>query len=261
MAGFNATSFIYDGIPGDKYGLYIAEIDGSNVKEATAETNVIKSIKAPKGYESTFLGYEEVTPLTFEIKIMSEKEIPAPMIGNILKWLVARNGYKKFILIQGDMSHIFYECIFINPVKQLIGNSVYGFTVTGECNSPYQFSKEITVTRGSSSASYDLMINNASDINDYVYPYLEFKMPASGNQFTITNNSDNGRKMIFSPLAGNEHMTVDNKRKIITSSQGISRMASFNKKWLRLISGVNNLTVSPCASLKIVVPQIRRVGG
>ena len=58
---------------------------------------------------------------------------------------------------------------------------------------------------------------------------------------TITNRSDNNRVFSFTGLSPSEILTVDNSLQQISSSTDLKRMSNFNKKFFRLIPGINTI--------------------
>lgn len=258
MAGFNALSFTYDGIPGEKYGLFICNFD-SNTTEQVAENHTIRAIALNNSYKNIFYGYETPEPFTFEITLGSEKVIDAYVRSQITKWLVRRNGYKKLKIIQADMSSIFYNCVFTQINTVYIGNLAYAITLTAVCDSPYQYENPKTFNVNVNN-NYNLTIKNTSDTLEYIYPKISFTMSAGGGNLSIINQDDNGREFKFTELSGSETINIDNQSKIITSSLGFYRLKNFNKQWLRLVNGVNSLKITGIASISIEMSVIKRIG-
>ena len=84
---------------------------------------------------------------------------------------------------------------------------------------------------------------NDSDDSDYLYPDVSFKTNNIGSGIVVTNASDAGRIFQFSSILADETIDVDNELQIITSDSGLKRMTQFNKKWFRLVPGLNNLNI------------------
>ncbi|HBY19930.1 MAG TPA: hypothetical protein DEG71_02810 [Clostridiales bacterium] len=88
---------------------------------------------------------------------------------------------------------------------------------------------------------------NKSNVSDSLgnYYYIPEKilidLKDTSTEILISNNSDNGREFKFTSLSLLESLTIDNKMGRITSSTGLSRLSNFNKNFLRLIYGTNNL--------------------
>lgn len=71
----------------------------------------------------------------------------------------------------------------------------------------------------------------------------------SYTKLILTNLTDGGKQFIFTDLQSGEIIYVDNRRKQIMSSlkeyynMNIYRYANFNKNWLRLVEGINQIEV------------------
>lgn len=258
MAITSAVSFIYDGIPSEKYGVVLCDFDSGSINQKNESHELRTSVRSDTG-EHTFLGYDSSEALTFEVIIASENPIDSYTRASINKWLVGRRGFKEFRINNAEYSGVYFRCVFTEQETVYIGGLPYAMKLTAVCDSPYQYEKDAVVTK-TISGSGVISLYNRSDIDGYVYPKIWFKMSPAGGNFTIVNASDESRSFEFTSLAGDEEITVDNKSKIITSSTGFYRLGAFNKKWLRLADGMNILNVTGNAQIRLDVPVVRRVG-
>jgi len=258
MAGFNTHSFVYDSVPCDIYGLLIADLDGNGQKESDNFNSQIRTVIPPNSHESIFLGYESKEPLSFEITLISEKEVDAYTQGKIAKWLVGRNGFKKLQVVQPDLSSVIYYCIFTNLKTTYIAGYAHAFTLTGITNSPYQFEKNKVVTT-TVVTSGSLTISNNSDIEDYIYPDVKITS-TSGGDIEIINTSDADRSFKITGLSTGEVITISGKTQLLTSSTTLNRLGNFNKHWFRLRDGTNVLSIIGSATIEFTIPVIRQVG-
>lgn len=258
MAGFNAYSFIYDGVPCDKYGLLISDLDGNGIKESSDFNSAIRTINPPNSFEHIFLGYDSKEVLSFEITLVSEREVDAYTRGKISKWLVGRNGYKKLQVVQQDLSSVIYYCIFTSMKTTYISGYAHAFTLTGQTNSPYQFEKNKEISE-TVSGSKEITIINNSDIEDYIYPDIRITTSTSGD-IEIINLSDDSRSFKITGLSNNEIVTISGKTQTVVSSTELNRLGNFNKHWFRLKDGANNLQIKGSGIIKFTIPVIRQVG-
>lgn len=197
------------------------------------------------------------------MEIMSPEEQPAIYRSKVEKWLFGRMEPCKLQIMQPDLQNIYFNCRLINPKLQYIGNKCYGFTCTVQCDAPWAWQVERTY----SFVSFEEAIRhyNDSDNTDYTYPRLWFKMKPTimeMGEVSLINETDNNREFRFTGLAANEEITVDCERQIITSSTGLLRSENFNKKFFRLVSGLNVLHIGGEASgLRMTYSNARKVGG
>lgn len=258
MANFSAYSFIYDGVPCDIFGIYIADLDGDGQKETKSFEASIRTVTPPGAYESVFLGYESKNPLTFPMTFVSDKEVDAYTHGKISKWLLNKNGFKKLQIIQPDLSSIIYYCIFTSMTDTSIGGYNHAFTVDVQTNSPYQYEKNKIISKVFITSGTQTIVNN-SDIDGYVYPDVKITLTSGGN-ITIVNTSDNNRSFIITGLSTGEVITISGKCQSLVSSTEINRLDNFNLHWLRLKDGVNNLSVTGSATIEYTIPVVRLIG-
>ncbi len=257
MAGFSGYSFTYDGIPCEKYNLFLFYINTSDISQ-TNEKHSPKVMTLPQSYNVILSGYEPSEPLSFEIYITSEEPIDAHKRRQINKWLMGRNEFKEFRVYQPDLTSTCYRCIFTEQETVYIGNNHY-LKLIAYCDSQYQYGTPQIINRDVN-GFVELDYYNKSDVYDYMYPTMEITMGSSGGNVTITNHSDNNRAFEFTSLSGSEVLNIDNKNKIIKSSTSIYRLSNFNKKWFRYKDGLNSLSMSGNFNVKIKSPLLKRAG-
>lgn len=244
---FYGRAFIYDGVPSELYGLMISDIDASAI-ERTMGSNAmdIYDTKIYRRAVPYFYGATPAPVLSFPMSAFSEQEIDADMFSLIQKWLFSSRTYKKLQIDQVDMMNIYFDCILNEPEIIRVGNLIKGFTCTVVCNSPYalKFPTTINYTYTASFVDDTVVFNNTSDdTGDYLYPALEITMNDFGGDVIITNANDNNRIFRFDDLLPNEVITIDCSLQTISSSTTLRRLTNFNKKFLRLVAGVNTLHI------------------
>ena len=267
--GFYSRSFQFDGIPSETYNLLISEIDGSAEDETMGSTSMeIKSQKIFRKSVPYFYGMTPSENLSFEISAFTlDEEIDALSFQLIQAWLFSSRVYKKLLVFQEDMMDgIYFNCIFNNPKIVRVGNKIVGFTATIECDAPYgwNFPKTTTYTYTTPTVDNSVVFNNISnDKGTYLYPQNVIIMNNFGGNFSITNLSDSSRVFSFTSLQPNEVITIDNNIQVMSSSTGLLRLGNFNKRYLRLLPGVNNLRIQGAvASLQMITQTIsKKIGG
>lgn len=263
---FSATEFIYDGVHGGVYGLSILDIDNqSSPKRSQTLKATVYSGKTARSIKRSFYKTTFEDVLEFDMTVLSETPLNSYQCSEILDWLVGRQGYKRLEISQHDRLGTYYNCIFTEAETVYIGNRAYGFTLHAVCDSPFYYGQDFTRKYEVSATTKAIKFDLATDcVHDYIYPTVTFKCGAGTSSFSIKNLSEPTRIFSFTGLAGDETVTVDNEKQIVTSSQGINRLGTaFSKKWLRLSSGINKLEVS-CDSdtgeLTITAPIIYKAG-
>lgn len=251
MTSFFGKSFIFDGIPSETYDLRIFDFNPSNPGSSTGGGNV--SIIEEWLYRRSkpyFYGRYYQTSLEFDLVVGSYNYIDGETRNAIQLWLLGKNEYLPFRIVQDDISGIVFNAILTQGDPIYIGNLNYALTIHVKCDGPWAiyYPPVITKTYSSGSALETFDYINSSVYNGYNRPTISFTMSGSivdsSGSFVIINNTDNGRRFGFTDLAANETITVDNDKGIITSSGSSLRMANFNKNFLRLLQGVNSLTIS-----------------
>jgi hypothetical protein len=109
--------------------------------------------------------------------------------------------------------------------------------------------------------------NNISDCKDYMYPILTIVTGANCTAFSITNTSDENRVLSFATVTSNDLKSQTIGINPLTGtvlSGSTSKYANFNKRYFRLIQGLNTfgITSTPASnvtSLKITYQNARVV--
>jgi len=245
---FYGSSFIYNGTPSELYGLYIKDIDASAINSSMGNSSMeILEKKIFRKATPYFYGATPSPKLSFDFSAYSDEEIDASQFELIQKWLFSNTTYKKFQIDQYDIQDIYFDAILNNPKIQRVGNIIQGFSCSVECNSPfaYKFPKTTTYAYTASSVNAnETYYNGSDDSGNYLYPNLVITMNNFNGDISIINHSDiNDRAFTFTGLLANEVLTINCGLQTIESSTGLKRLSHSNKKFLRLVPGVNNLNI------------------
>lgn len=255
---FNASYFTYDGVFSAEYGLMIADFDDSSVIETAAFSLSLNTHKPSKSNRFFHNGVKYDSAPTHQFSIISAQAIPDSVRREVLSWLVGRSAYKKLIIHQPDLEHYWYNCVFTNVEIVYVHGYCHGFRLTANFDSPYQYGEPSTVTLSGTGETQSVTIINESDIlDDYTYPLVTL----TGTRISIVNNTDDtSRPFTISDLSSNEKIVVDNEMRYIESSYGHPRLANFNKNWLRLRHGENELSVMINGTCTITCPKYIMIG-
>jgi hypothetical protein len=273
---FYGLEFIYNDIPSSDFGLFISKIDGQGVSESPLGSSIkLITKKLLRDPVEFFYGVEQAPVLEFDLEFFSAKPLSALDRNIISSWLFGQQKRGTLQILQEDFEGTTFNCIMDSSSGQYVGNIQRGFKAHVICDSPFGWGEpyEYNYTNYDSIPfSFVDHIYNESADSFYTYPTIVFVMGWFGTNFSINNLTDEekvgSRPFSFTNLQnGNplgEMITVDNKRKIVTSSTGLRRLSSqyFNLKWLRLLPGDNELLFAGAArAFAIGFPVAKKVGG
>jgi phage-related protein len=264
---FYGNNFIYDNIPSETYGLIIMDIDANAINKSMGSSSMeILEQKIYRRATPYFFGSTPSPKLTFSFSAYSEQEMDAEHFALVQKWLFSSRTYKRFAIDQVDMQNIYFNCIMNNPEISRVGNLVKGFNCEVICDSPFAwlYPKITTYTYSSSIVNTtEIYYNGSDDTGGYLYPNLVLTQNNIAGEIIITNLSDNSRIFSFSDLQPNEVLTINNSNQTISSSTGLLRLSKFNKKFLRLVPGVNNLKIQGNVASIVMTNQwiAKKIGG
>ncbi|MBO5970224.1 MAG: hypothetical protein J6S14_17225 [Clostridia bacterium] len=256
---FQAEHILYDGISSERFGLTLFNENGGLEETGGTSFSILRS-SLRGGQEFVYMGKEDADPIPMELSLISDTVLDSAMQGAIHKWLIGHSGYKELRIMQADMTTLRIGCIFHELKYLQVGNDTVGVVAIGECNSRYYRGNDIASSASGASGSFT--IRNLSDINEYIYPEVRITMPSGGGNFSLVNETDNGRESVFTSLSGEEQITLYNFRQIIESSSGIRRLSAFNKKWVRILPGVNNFSFAftgGAGRIEITMPVYKMV--
>lgn len=257
---FYATRFAFNNVPCESFNLILADFDSGVIESnLSGDIEIIEDKTRNKNY---FYGIKQTGNLIFPIKMLSETPLDHYDVSAISRNFFNKQSYKYLQIIQPDLEGIFFKCMLINPKKVCIGKEVYGFSCDVYCAENYAWTDEFIYNYNITTPNQNIIFNNLSDLSDeYLYPYISFTTSSTTTNFSIKNNSDNGREFKFTSILSNETITVDNEKQIITSSTINNRLNNFNLKWLRLVSGNNNLVINGNGTMFFKMRFPKKIGG
>jgi len=262
--GFYAKNFVYGGEVSESYNLQIASSDvGTISSNGSGTVEIIQDFifRKPVPY---FYGVKYSSSLSFPVTFFSPDEITALDASYIQKWLFGSLKYKDLAIAQPDMEGIYFRSIFTNPQIIKSGNLIRGFSGTCICDSQWvrTYPRTLTYNYTSAPSGSSIVFYNNSHYEGYNKPNISFTMNASGGDISIVNASDSDREFEFTSLSPYEVITVNSDLGIIESNLGYRRLSNFNKNFMRLKDGVNNLELTgDITQLNITYQFIRRLGG
>lgn len=154
----------------------------------------------------------------------------------IIQWLYKRD-YRP--LVFGENTDIVYYCMPTDATRLDNGINEGYITIKFECNSPYAYSKTKVQTYIKSRDNNIMQIENLCNVKEFYYPEIEIEMLNSGNAIIYNLTTNEQSQLNF--LDRHEKVYINNELKQIISSNGSYRLKNFNKNWLYLIQGINQL--------------------
>lgn len=266
--GFFGRSFIFDGIPSERFGLYIMDINSNAISSSMGSSSM--DILEKKIYRKAMPYFFGATPspkLEFSFSAYSEQEMDAVQFEAVQRWLFSSRSYKRFQIDQPDLQNIYFNVILNDPEIKRVGNLIQGFGCKVICDSPfaYKFPKTTTYTYTATVVNAtETYYNLSDDKGDYLYPNeLVITMNNTNGDISITNLDDDDREMEFMNLSANEVLTISPLYQTIRSSTGLKRMNNFNKKFLRLVPNRNRLHIQGNVSSIAMTNQFiaKKIGG
>jgi phage-related protein len=266
---FYAKTFIFDDKPSEFYSLYLGEFSGSGDATTSASNDLsLLTLKLFRRPVPLFWGAEQTPVLQFPLSMYSDaKEIDAMQYSTISTWLFAQQAYKKLRICQPDMQDVYFNCFLTAPQVVRQGNIIRGFTTTVTCDAPWGWKVpkyySYTYNPNSYSISDTVSFLNESANGFYTYPTpLKITANTFGGSVTITNITDNSRVFTLNVLP-NEVVTLDCDHQIISSTLVTYPLYNLlNQHWLRLLPGVNTLSISGNVyKIEITTPIAVKVGG
>lgn len=256
---FYGKSFIFDGIPSENYGLYVVNFKSGEIDSPGGSGIEIYKTEIYRRPVPFMYGVSQRPVLEFPITIGSPEYLSGADRSIIQSWLFGQSEYKKLQIVQCDLDTSYFNCLLTNPTIKYVGNLAIAWECTVVCDRPWAIEYPKTSSLPIS-GNYNYF--NKSANADYTYPSLTFTLSSIGDFFQIVNLDDVNRTFLFDDLTASESITVDNDRKIITSSLGLYRIDKFNLNWLRLKKGLNRLVITgQITSATMTVQNAVKVGG
>jgi len=240
---FTNTTFQFDNRKSTDFGLYIVNLDTSTKNAPYAVEREINEEKVRNNPIPFFFGLNE-QPLYFKVTLFREEEWDYDTRIEITRWLF-QDEYKPFI--STDHNDIIYNCIITDrPEKLLVGNIPRLIELTFRCDAPWAWSPFFSINYNLSDniTTQTITMVNKSNIIKYYYPEIWIQS-LDGGTISLQNYSDSGREFKFNNLQANEIIYVNNQLKQIeTDIPNIYRLKDFNRNWLRLNYGINQIAVT-----------------
>ena len=263
---FFGDSFIYDNIPSETFDLRIMSFEQSPVElESSGKLELITETLSRRSNLYLY-GRTQNQPMEFTLTVGSFESIPARNRNYILRWLLGRNKFLPFQIVQDDMMDTIFNVIFTDTSLQFFGNEQKTFTIHGICDAPWGFTPERTwlqaMTPGAIT-SKTLNLYNDGITNGYTdlkYSFSTRYVRNRGyvsfqNKNDVTERFPDGRIVTFDVLP-DKKIEIDTNTQVMTmyyystpldgwvldTVSALSCMV--NKAWIKLVPGKNVLVAS-----------------
>lgn len=249
---FISTDFIYDNIRSEDMGIYLVSIESGMKRQNFGVTQSIREEKVPNKDIPYFFGVDkEVQSIPFTVcKLDGDKIFSYEERTRICRWL-CKQSYKP--LISNDNPFIIYYAIFTS------GESYNNYSDDGyinlemRLNAPYGFSPimEEFYDLSDNTTKTTITLENRSNIIEYYKPVIEITLVDVTTEVKLRNISVEGEEFTLQNLQQGETICIDNDREKIKSDKAQYRLNNFNKKWLKLIYGENQIEVTGKCLLRV----------
>lgn len=266
---FWGHSFTFNGIPCEDYDLMLYNI-GNNTHSAGkfASGMTIVEDKPASAWKPIFYGAKWDKKLEFDIvfgvnpaRADAHKYLDRYELEAIAMWLTGHSQYMWLEIEQEDMEYVRYRCIISELEMIEYGNMPWALKAHVTCDSPYAYLYPQTY-RFTVSGSQNVTLYNESGHNGYYSPTLLISFNDASGSVSINNQTDNGRTFTLTNVPRSEGtIRVDNDTKVITSESGSNIYNYFNFQFLRLLRGVNELTITGNCTVDIICEFPVNMGG
>lgn len=253
-----AQYFIFDGIRSVDMDIHIVRIGESGHVQSPywGSRSVEEHGRVSKRNTSYHYGVSK-DPIVFTVQLALLDRHNNPRTWTpeerfkIAKWLV-HDDYKEF-QASDDLGKIYYAMCVEDSNLFLINSKGY-VEITFTTNSPYAWSPLYidTFDLSNNEERETIIIKNRSNVDNRYMPKIEIEL-IEGEEFTLTNLSNKGKKFKFTDLKEGEVISVDNENRMVYSSRqiNINPFKNFNRGWLELVYGSNRIEVEGKCKIRI----------
>jgi hypothetical protein len=250
------TRFYFNSEDCETYSVSIVNFENTEWRHTSGGNGEYTKDKTKRSTEYLLLDYDENAVLTFTLELVCERDYTSEDIHTLKEWLFGIFGYKKLSIQTDELSGYYFNCILKPNQDYIINGKFVGISFDVECDSPYAWQdivKHIVPTTN----PYTYNLNNISGTINNTLPTVEFVLKGTNKNLSIKNVSNNNIDFKWTGLNTTEKIVCDCKNGIIQSYlwatspepahydlNSVSRLSCFNKTFLRLVKGNNQLIIS-----------------
>lgn len=261
MADIYGSHFEYASKSSREYGLVIATVEAGRMDKRTGDIEGMTIFS--KSANKRYLLRDDMSnsPLSFDVEIISVDQRPIDYMERrkIEKWLFNRHDYRRlyidmaddpfcetYEIVDGVRKRNYLNCRFINAEKLIYGDGVVGYKATLEADSSMFWQDEITKTfdvpNTDATMTSTITVKVDTDLDDYTYPKVVFRMGQYGGDVTIINHTDEGTRMTkFVGLSAYATVTMKGELNYV-SGQYYEKF--YKSNFIRLLDGSNNIAIT-----------------
>lgn len=207
--------------------------------------------------------YNSVANISVSMIKNNRENFTKDEVRNVLKWLTGSKMVSWLDLYNSE-DNIDYSFLgrFVDAKIYQNGSIAYGITAFFESISPFAYSGIKKVETNVSDPTNIQIVCDSDDLDTYIYPKVIFQNSNFGGAPLTIHNSriDSNEDVKLLNLAANEVITM-NDNQIIYSDNSFKIFGDdFNYKWLKLISGTNNITINGNGNISIQYRDIIKIG-
>ena len=250
---FYGCDFIFNGRRASDFGLMLYNIGSYAQDDVDFSVGEIVEDRISRRYDSLLYGLVQNEPLQFRLvfgmdpdDLEGEAHLTRSEIADITEWLTGHRSYKILKIDQADMSGYRYHAMVTGLQLIADGGLPTAFSAEITCDSPFAYKDPLTYILNLSSTQGVLFpLDNHSQTNGYYYPVFEAEVSGC-TYLSFENASDGNRIMRIDniPTDSDHVIRIDCQNQIITSSLGYNLYPGFNKTFLRLVPGENNILIT-----------------
>jgi phage-related protein len=246
----DSTSFVYDGIKSEDMGIYLVNMKSGMKEEHFLADRELVSEQVFGNDISYIYGWTNkplrivlsLSPLEGLWTTEKRREVSRWLdCGRFAEFYSTDDVNKRYFLLYNGASNL-----YTNSNQQ-------GYIDIEFMNiSPYSFSPVYDETYNFSTITLPTELKITNDGDTILYPQEMWITKYGAGDFSISNATDGGREFKFTGLADQEVVYVQNQERFIeTSLSNTFRYDNFNGNYLRLVYGINTLTITGAAIIRM----------
>lgn len=262
MSSINSgTDFIYGKISSAEFGIKIASGFGSTTRSENIEVRDIITSSTSSGKIFGFHGVKYSSPNTFDLIIYKEDGsfINEYEERQLKKWLMS-SKMQWLSIDQDTLSDISFYCI--GTKFELLNIGVYsgGALISFQMDSNGAWSNQTSKSYATSNGTLNFKFYADTDYDDEIIrPVITITSTSTGN-ISIKNITRNETITITGCANGEINILDGFSGKISTTTSGVL-LDRWNKKYLKLQDGYNDILLTGNFNLKLQYRKQIRVGG
>lgn len=251
---FTASTFIYNGIKSESFGLYLYSFNNKSQGNGSfgGEGKILEN-RLQSRYRPLHYGVSRNSPMEFTIVFgtLDTKPIDRKTAAKIAEWLIGHQQYQWLSICQSDMEHVRYRCLIDDLVQLPVRGNTIAFQANVKCDGPYAYHLPESVSIKSSGTATG-KYQNESNIHDKYYPSMKIEIKQGEKNIEIWTDKEPERKFILSNLSisAPTNITIDGENQVITGGD-TNWYRHCNMKFLRLWPGENTIHVNGNCSVTL----------